>query len=142
MFIISFILDTFWNFLFPPMTSRRHTDLVLALSKQKDIDRLRELCRGRKIPAENRADVWKVQVNWTPIRLSLTNFSILRNISLLLKVCLNVVGKPDALSSWDGLLDLNEQDVIREDCRKQASEFTLSIIDCSQLTLLYSNWKL
>lgn len=42
------------------MTSFRHTDLVLALSKQKDIDRLRELCRGRRIPAENRADVWKV----------------------------------------------------------------------------------
>ena len=45
------------------MTSHRHTDLVLALSKQKDIDRLRELCRGRKIPAENRPDVWKVKVN-------------------------------------------------------------------------------
>ena len=44
------------------MTSYRHTDLVLALSKQKDIDRLRELCRGRKIPAENRADVWKVVI--------------------------------------------------------------------------------
>ena len=44
------------------MTSFRHTDLVLALSKQKDVDRLRELCRGRKIPAENRADVWKVKL--------------------------------------------------------------------------------
>ena len=43
-------------------------------------------------------------------------------ICLLLKVCLNVVGKPDALSSWDGLLDLNEQETIRDDCRKQASE--------------------
>ena len=42
------------------MTSFRHTDLVLALSKKKDIDRLRELCKGHKIPAENRADVWKV----------------------------------------------------------------------------------
>lgn len=38
------------------------------------------------------------------------------------KVCLNVVGKPDALSSWDGLLDLNQQDTIRADCRKQAGE--------------------
>ncbi|RMX51497.1 hypothetical protein pdam_00014843 [Pocillopora damicornis] len=76
-----------------------HTDLVLALSKQKDIDRLRELCKGHKIPAENRADVWKV--------------------------CLNVVGKPDALSSWDGLLDLNQQDTIRDDCRKQAVKLRL-----------------
>ena len=42
---------------------------------------------------------------------------------LSVKVCLNVVGKPDALSSWDGLLDLQEQDVIREDCRKQASRW-------------------
>ncbi|XP_068685934.1 TBC1 domain family member 23-like isoform X1 [Montipora foliosa] len=81
------------------MISFRHTDLVLALSKQKDVDRLRELCRGRKIPAENRADVWKV--------------------------CLNVVGKPDALSSWDGLLDLQEQDCIRDDCRKQATKLRL-----------------
>ena len=44
------------------MISFRHTDLVLALSKQKDVDRLRELCRGHKIPAENRADVWKVKL--------------------------------------------------------------------------------
>ena len=42
------------------MADFRHTDLVLALSKQKDIDRLRELCRGHRIPDENRADVWKV----------------------------------------------------------------------------------
>lgn len=69
------------------------------MSKQKDVDRLRELCRGRKIPAENRADVWKV--------------------------CLNVVGKPDALSTWDGLLDLQEQNCIRDDCRKQATKLRL-----------------
>ena len=43
-------------------------------------------------------------------------------ICLFLKVCLNVVGKPDALSTWDGLLDLNEQENIRDDWRKQASE--------------------
>lgn len=54
-------------------------------------------------------------------------------ICLLLKVCLNVVGKPDALSSWDGLLDLNEQETIRDDCRKQASEYYLQ----SELTQLF-----
>lgn len=52
------------------MTSFRHTDLVLALSKQKDIDRLRELCRGRKIPAENRADVWKVLIKSSMVRIA------------------------------------------------------------------------
>ena len=35
-----------------------------------------------------------------------------------------MVGKPDALSTWDGLLDLNEQETIRDDCRKQASEYS------------------
>ena len=37
-------------------------------------------------------------------------------------MCLNVVGKPDALSTWDGMLDLNEQDYIRDDCRRQAGK--------------------
>ncbi|XP_031554883.1 TBC1 domain family member 23-like isoform X2 [Actinia tenebrosa] len=84
-----------------------HTDLILALSKQKDPERLRELCRGRKIPAENRADIWKV--------------------------CLNVVGKPDALSTWDGMLDLNEQDMIRDDCKRQAGKLHLSDDDIDEV---------
>lgn len=44
-----------------------------------------------------------------------------------------MVGKPDALSSWDGLLDLNEQATVRDDCRKQASEYYLQ----SELTELF-----
>ena len=31
-----------------------------------------------------------------------------------------MIGKPDAMSTWDGVLDLNEQDVLKEDCRFQA----------------------
>ena len=109
------------------MTSFRHTDLVLALSKQKDIDRLRELCRGRKIPAENRADVWKVLISSSMVEIvELFRCKYIEKRSVyFFKVCLNVVGKPDALSSWDGLLDLNEQETIRDDCRKQASKFCL-----------------
>ena len=33
---------------------------------------------------------------------------------------MNVSAKPDAMSTWDGVLDLNEQDVLKEDCRFQA----------------------
>lgn len=40
----------------------------------------------------------------------------------MFKVCLNVVGKPDAFSGWDGSFDLTEQDSIREDCRKQTGK--------------------
>ena len=31
-----------------------------------------------------------------------------------------MVGKPDALAMWDGLLDTGEQDILREDCIMQA----------------------
>lgn len=44
----------------------------------------------------------------------------------LWKVCLNVIGKPDALVTWDGLLDMNEQDVLKEDCLIQASKLKLA----------------
>ncbi|XP_032227094.2 TBC1 domain family member 23 isoform X2 [Nematostella vectensis] len=84
-----------------------HTDLILALSKHNDTERLRELCRSRTIPAENRADIWKV--------------------------CLNVVGKPDALATWDGRLDLNEQDQIRNDCQRQAGKLPLHGDDADEV---------
>lgn len=38
---------------------------------------------------------------------------------------LNVTGKPDVMSTWDGVLDLNEQDVLKEDCRFQAGMFCI-----------------
>lgn len=36
------------------------------------------------------------------------------------KIALNIIGKPDALVTWDGLLDMSEQDVLKEDCIQQA----------------------
>ena len=39
-----------------------------------------------------------------------------------MKIALNVIGKPDALVTWDGLLDMGEQDVLKEDCILQAGK--------------------
>lgn len=38
---------------------------------------------------------------------------------------MNIVGKPDALANWDGMLDTNEQDVLREDCILEAGKLKL-----------------
>ncbi|XP_057302283.1 TBC1 domain family member 23-like [Hydractinia symbiolongicarpus] len=76
------------------------TDLTLCLSKQPDLVRLRELCRGKKIPSDCRPELWKIT--------------------------LNVVGKPDALAIWDGLLDMNEQEVLKEDCTLQSAKLRLT----------------
>jgi len=74
-------------------------ELVTCLGKQPQLIQLKELCRGRKIPPEYRHEVWKI--------------------------ALNVVGKPDALAMWDGMLDTEEQDVLKEDCVTQASKLKL-----------------
>lgn len=31
-----------------------------------------------------------------------------------------MVGKPDALATWDGLIDMAEQEILKEDCSLQA----------------------
>ena len=41
---------------------------------------------------------------------------------ILIKIALNIIGKPDALVTWDGLLDMSEQDVLKEDCIQQAGK--------------------
>ena len=33
------------------------------------------------------------------------------------QICLNVSGKGDALSSFDGIFDLDEQEQLRNDCK-------------------------
>eukprot|EP00794_Sanderia_malayensis_P011174 gene11174-12349_t len=76
------------------------TDLLLCLSKQHDLQRLKELCKGRKIPQRMRPEIWKA--------------------------LLSIAGKPDAMSTWDGVLNLNEQDVLKEDCRYQAAILKLT----------------
>lgn len=75
------------------------TELTLCLSKQTDVSKLRVLCKGRKIPLECRPELWKI--------------------------ALNVVGKPDALTNFDGLMDIPDQDVLKEDCISLAAKLKL-----------------
>ncbi|XP_060027934.1 TBC1 domain family member 23-like [Erinaceus europaeus] len=55
-----------------------------------DLETLRNIIQGRPLPADLRAKVWKI--------------------------ALGVAGKGDSLASWDGILDLPEQDTIHKDC--------------------------
>uniref|UniRef100_H0XDQ6 TBC1 domain family member 23 n=1 Tax=Otolemur garnettii TaxID=30611 RepID=H0XDQ6_OTOGA len=55
-----------------------------------DLETLRNIIQGRPLPADLRAKVWKI--------------------------ALNVAGKGDSLASWDGILDLPEQNIIHKDC--------------------------
>uniref|UniRef100_A0A8C9JFI5 TBC1 domain family member 23 n=1 Tax=Panthera tigris altaica TaxID=74533 RepID=A0A8C9JFI5_PANTA len=55
-----------------------------------DLETLRNIIQGRPLPANLRAKVWKI--------------------------ALNVAGKGDSLASWDGILDLPEQNAIHKDC--------------------------
>ncbi|KAL3885206.1 hypothetical protein ACJMK2_025294 [Sinanodonta woodiana] len=70
--------------------SEWNTELEQALVEECDFGTLKNICKGRPVPAHLRADVWQV--------------------------CLNVKGKGDILSSFDGVFDLKEQSIIREDC--------------------------
>ncbi|XP_028405165.1 TBC1 domain family member 23-like [Dendronephthya gigantea] len=75
------------------------SDLISALSKQTDIVRLREICRGHEIPVECRANIWQV--------------------------CLNVGDKPNPLQQWDGKLDTPDQQMIKKDCQTYAARVIL-----------------
>ncbi|XP_018605675.1 TBC1 domain family member 23 isoform X1 [Scleropages formosus] len=57
-----------------------------------DLETARNIIQGRQLPAAQRARVWKI--------------------------ALNVAGKGDALSSWDGSLDLPEQTLIHDRCQQ------------------------
>uniref|UniRef100_A0A8D0ZZ55 TBC1 domain family member 23 n=1 Tax=Sus scrofa TaxID=9823 RepID=A0A8D0ZZ55_PIG len=57
-----------------------------------DLETLRNIIQGRPLPADLRAKVWKI--------------------------ALNVAGKGDSLASWDGILDLPEQNTIHKDCQE------------------------
>ncbi|XP_063959551.1 TBC1 domain family member 23-like isoform X1 [Lytechinus pictus] len=69
-----------------------HAELEEALVESCDFGTLRNICKGRQIPNIYRASAWKI--------------------------CLNVAGKANALTSFDGIFDLPEQDVLRKDCRE------------------------
>lgn len=75
------------------------TELTLCLSKQPDVSKLRTLCKGKRIPDDCRPELWKI--------------------------ALNVVGKPDALTNFDGLMDIPDQDILKEDCAFLAAKLRL-----------------
>ncbi|XP_052805288.1 TBC1 domain family member 23-like isoform X2 [Mya arenaria] len=65
-------------------------ELETALLQECDFGSLRNICKGRPVPAKHRPNVWQI--------------------------CLQVQDKGDSLSSFDGFFDLPEQSTIREDC--------------------------
>ncbi|XP_045207764.1 TBC1 domain family member 23-like [Mercenaria mercenaria] len=65
-------------------------ELEEALLQECDFGSLRNICKGRPVPQKHRAEVWQI--------------------------CLQVQGKGDALSSFDGFFDLPEQAQLRDDC--------------------------
>ncbi|KAK3107332.1 hypothetical protein FSP39_012034 [Pinctada imbricata] len=67
------------------------TDLETALVDGCDFGTLRNICKCRPVPGHLRNEIWQI--------------------------CLGVQGKSNALSAFDGLYDLEEQGLIREDCR-------------------------
>ncbi|XP_061188960.1 TBC1 domain family member 23-like [Saccostrea echinata] len=67
------------------------TDLETALVESCDFGTLKNICKCRPVPDHLRPEVWQI--------------------------CLSVQSKGDALNSFDGLYDLDEQGLIREDCK-------------------------
>ncbi|XP_021341052.1 TBC1 domain family member 23-like [Mizuhopecten yessoensis] len=67
------------------------TDLETALIEECDFGTLRNICKCRPVPDHLRAEVWQI--------------------------CLNVQNKGDSMGTFDGLYDMEEQGLVREDCR-------------------------
>uniref|UniRef100_A0A8C9FR83 Uncharacterized protein n=1 Tax=Pavo cristatus TaxID=9049 RepID=A0A8C9FR83_PAVCR len=79
--------------------TKREKDLAEALEEGGcDLETVRNIIQGRQLPADLRAKVWKI--------------------------ALNVVGKGDSLASWDGCLDLPEQNIIHKDCQELIGKFS------------------
>ncbi|XP_071806622.1 TBC1 domain family member 23-like isoform X1 [Asterias amurensis] len=74
-----------------------HTELEAALLEGCDFGTLRNICQGRQIPNQYSTTCWKI--------------------------CLNVVGKGDALASFDGIFDLPEQVQLRNDSKEFIEKF-------------------
>ncbi|XP_038062731.1 TBC1 domain family member 23-like isoform X2 [Patiria miniata] len=74
-----------------------HAELEAALLEGCDFGTLRNICQGRQIPNQYSTTSWKI--------------------------CLNVAGKGDALSSFDGIFDLPEQELLRKDCKEFIEKF-------------------
>ena len=69
-----------------------------ALAKQEDLEVLRELCSGG-IPPELRSDLWRA--------------------------FLGVNRRPDAIGSWNGPLDCDNQSIIHQETLNQASKINI-----------------
>ncbi|XP_029326179.1 TBC1 domain family member 23 [Mus caroli] len=74
-----------------------------------DLETLRNIIQGRPLPAELRAKVWKI--------------------------ALNVAGKGDSLASWDGILDLPEQNTIHKDCLEFIEQLSVPEEKAAELLL-------
>uniref|UniRef100_A0A673TKH6 TBC1 domain family member 23 n=1 Tax=Suricata suricatta TaxID=37032 RepID=A0A673TKH6_SURSU len=74
-----------------------------------DLETLRNIIQGRLLPANLRAKVWKI--------------------------ALNVAGKGDSLASWDGILDLPEQNAIHKDCLEFIEQFSVPQEKAAELLL-------
>lgn len=74
-----------------------------------DLETLRNIIQGRPLPAELRAQVWKI--------------------------ALNVAGKGDSLASWDGVLDLPEQNTIHKDCLEFIEQLSVAEEKAAELLL-------
>ncbi|KAF4025995.1 hypothetical protein G4228_017981, partial [Cervus hanglu yarkandensis] len=74
-----------------------------------DLETLRNIIQGRPLPAGLRAKVWKI--------------------------ALNVAGKGDSLASWDGILDLPEQNTIHKDCVEFIDQLSVPEEKAAQLLL-------
>ncbi|XP_023414816.1 TBC1 domain family member 23 isoform X3 [Loxodonta africana] len=78
----------------------REKDLEEALEAGGcDLETLRNIIQGRPLPADLRAKVWKI--------------------------ALNVAGKGDSLASWDGILDLPEQNTVHNNCQELIDQLSV-----------------
>ncbi|XP_018584659.1 TBC1 domain family member 23-like isoform X1 [Scleropages formosus] len=76
-----------------PLPTSWEQDLVDALDQGGcDLEMVRNIIQGRELPADLRSQVWKI--------------------------ALNVAGKGDSLASWDGCLDLPQQELIHNRCQQ------------------------
>ncbi|XP_066562131.1 TBC1 domain family member 23 isoform X2 [Amia ocellicauda] len=64
-----------------------------------DLETVRNIIQGRELPAQQRAQIWKI--------------------------ALNVAGKGDSLASWDGSLDLPEQSLIHSRCQQLLDQLSV-----------------
>ncbi|GAB1300343.1 TBC1 domain family member 23 [Apodemus speciosus] len=74
-----------------------------------DLETLRNIIQGRPLPTDLRAKVWKI--------------------------ALNVAGKGDSLASWDGILDLPEQNTIHKDCLEFIEQLSVPEEKAAELLL-------